>query len=56
MTKRTILIASMGPSSAVLTETVWGLAHQTEPVVPDKVAALAARDGADKGLVIESKG
>ncbi len=27
---RTILIAGMGTSSAVLTETVWALAHQDE--------------------------
>jgi len=28
MAKRTILIAGMGTSPAVLTETVWALAHQ----------------------------
>jgi CRISPR-associated protein (TIGR02584 family) len=31
--KRTILIAGMGTSPAVLTETVWALAHQKKPVV-----------------------
>ena len=35
--KRTILIAGMGTSPAVLTETVWALAHQKKPVVPDKI-------------------
>ena len=30
---RTILIAGMGTSPAVLTETVWALAHQKKPVV-----------------------
>ena len=30
---RTILIASMGIPPAVLTNTVWALAHQEKPVV-----------------------
>ena len=32
--KRTILIAGMGTSPAVLTETVWALCHQKKPMVP----------------------
>ena len=32
--KRTILIAGMGTSPAVLTETVWALCHQEKPTVP----------------------
>ncbi len=32
---RIILIAGMGTSPAVLTETVWALAHQEHPVVPN---------------------
>ena len=32
-----ILIATMGTSPAVLTETVWALAHQREPIVPDEI-------------------
>ena len=32
---RTILVAGMGTSPAVLTETVWALAHQEQPVYPD---------------------
>lgn len=35
--KRTILIAGIGTSPAVLTETVWALAHQKMPVVPDEI-------------------
>ena len=35
--KRTILIACIGTSPAVLTETVWALAHQKMPVVPDEI-------------------
>ena len=33
--KRTVLITSMGMLPSVLTETVWSLAHQTSPVIPD---------------------
>ena len=36
--KRTILIAGMGTSPAVLTNAVWALAHQRAPVVPDEFA------------------
>ena len=32
-TSRTILIASIGTSPGVLTNTVWALAHQEKPVV-----------------------
>jgi len=38
---RTILIAGMGTSPAVLTETVWALAHQEQPVVPDEVVVYS---------------
>ena len=34
---RTILIAGIGTSPAVLMETVWALAHQKKPVVPDEI-------------------
>ena len=34
--KRTILIAGMGTSPAVLTETVWALCHQKKPMVPQR--------------------
>ena len=30
---RTVLVAGIGTSPAVLTETVWALAHQKRPVV-----------------------
>ena len=36
-TTRTILIAGIGTSPAVLTETVWALAHHKKPVVPDEI-------------------
>ena len=31
--KRKILVAGMGTTPAVLTETIWALVHQSEPVV-----------------------
>ena len=37
---RTILIAGMGPSPAVLTETVWALAHGEWSVMSDDVESL----------------
>ena len=43
--KRTILIAGMGTSPAVLTNVVWALAHQTVPVIPDEVVVLMTKDG-----------
>lgn len=37
---RTILVAGMGTSPAVLTETVWALVHQEQPVVPDEMRKI----------------
>ncbi len=45
--KRTILVVGMGTSPAVLTETVWELAHLAEPVVPDEVSVIATKSGRD---------
>ena len=45
--KRTILIAGMGTSPAVLTETVWALAHQKKPVVPDEITVITTKSGRD---------
>ena len=36
--KKIVLVVGMGTSPAVMTETVWALAHQSEPVVPDEIA------------------
>ena len=44
---RTILIAGMGTSPAVLTETAWALAHQEHSVVPDEVMVITTRSGKD---------
>ena len=48
MNKRTILIATMGTSPAVLTETVWALAHQKKPIVPDEIVVLTAMSGKER--------
>ena len=46
--KRTILIAGMGTSPAVLTETVWALCHQKKPVVPDEIVVLVTKSGKER--------
>ncbi len=43
--KRTILVAGMGTSPAVLTNAVWALAHGETPVVPDEVVVLITKNG-----------
>jgi CRISPR-associated protein (TIGR02584 family) len=45
--KRTILVAGMGTSPAVLTETVWALARQEHSVVPDEVVMITTKSGKD---------
>lgn len=45
MQKRVVLIAGIGTSPAVLTETVWALAHRTKPVVPDEVVIVTTSTG-----------
>ena len=46
--KRTVLITSMGMSPSVLTETVWSLAHQALPIIPDEIVVIVAKNAADK--------
>lgn len=41
----TILFAVTGKSPAVLTETVWCLAHEAPPIIPDKIIVLTTVDG-----------
>ena len=45
--KRKILVAGMGASPAVLTNAVWALAHQSEPVVPDEIVVITTKSGKD---------
>lgn len=40
MKEKTVLIAIVGQSPAILTETVWALANAKKPVVPDEVVVL----------------
>ena len=44
---KTVLVVGMGTSPAVMTETVWALAHQSEPVVPDEVVVITTKSGKD---------
>jgi len=46
-TERVVLVAGIGTSPAVLTETVWALAHQNEPVVPNEVVVITTSSGKD---------
>ena len=41
----TVLLAVTGMSPAVLTETVWALAHEAEPVLPSRVIAVTTVAG-----------
>lgn len=45
--KKIVLVVGMGTSPAVLTETVWALAHQVEPVVPDEIVVITTKSGKD---------
>ena len=64
--KRVVLVAGMGTSPAVLTETIWALAHEAHPIVPDEVVVITTKTGkarllqellnADKSVWNEMKG
>lgn len=41
--KRVILVSGMGTTPAVLTNTVWGLAHQQHPIVPDEIVVFITK-------------
>lgn len=43
----TVLFAVTGMSPAVLTETVWALAHERPAIVPDRIVVLTTKHGAD---------
>lgn len=49
--KRIILVSAMGTSPAVLTNTVWGLAHQKHSIVPDEIVVFITKSG--KELLIQ---
>lgn len=44
-TTRTVLVATTGLTPAVLTETVWALAQETPPVIPDTIVVLTTSTG-----------
>lgn len=43
--RETVLLAVTGMSPAVLTETVWALAHEPEPVIPHRIIAVTTVSG-----------
>ncbi|MCX8157562.1 MAG: CRISPR-associated ring nuclease Csm6 [Verrucomicrobiae bacterium] len=45
-TSRTALIAVTGMSPAIVTETVWALAQEQPPIIPDEVYVLTTQRGA----------
>lgn len=45
--KKIVLVVGMGTSPAMMTETVWALAHQSDPVVPDEVVVITTKSGKD---------
>jgi CRISPR-associated protein (TIGR02584 family) len=57
-THRTILVAGVGLSPAVLTNTVWALAHEKEPVFPGEVVAITTLPGQKRiaAQLMESNG
>ena len=46
--KAIILIACVGTSPAVLTETVWALAHESIPAIPEHVVVITTSTGRDR--------
>ncbi len=45
---QTVLLAVTGMSPAVLTETLWALAHETPPVIPERVIAVTTSAGRER--------
>lgn len=43
----TVLLAVTGMSPAIITETLWALARESEPVIPHRVVAVTTAAGAD---------
>ena len=44
---RTILIATLGKTPQVLVETVWSLANQKNPIIPDEIIAVSMANFAE---------
>mgnify|MGYP003644523949 CR=1 FL=1 len=45
---QSVLLSLVGTAPAVLTETVWAMATQSEPVIPDRIIAVTTAPGAAK--------
>ncbi|MCG8601902.1 MAG: CRISPR-associated ring nuclease Csm6, partial [Verrucomicrobiales bacterium] len=45
---QTLLLSLVGTAPAVLTETVWAMATQPEPVIPDRIVAVSTSAGAER--------
>lgn len=43
--KRIVLVAAIGVSPAVLTETVWAMAHESKPLIPDTITVVTTAAG-----------
>ena len=43
--RETVLLAVTGMTPAIITETVWGLAHESPPTVPDRVVVVTTTTG-----------
>ena len=43
--KREVLFAVLGMSPAIITETIWALAHQKKPIIPHHVCIVTTVDG-----------
>ncbi len=48
MPQTKILVAAVGMSPAVLTETIWALAHEKTPWIPNRVVAITTTEGRDR--------
>jgi len=46
--KETVLLSLVGMSPAVVTETVWALAREEEPVIPDRVIVVTTEAGRER--------
>lgn len=48
--QKVVLVGVVGMSPAVLTETVWALAQESPPIIPDEVVAITTTDGRNQIL------
>lgn len=46
--KQVVLVAAIGISPAVLTETIWAMAQSKDPVVPARISVITTKSGRDR--------